>query len=105
MRTLDYTAPCLEGEDGQRIARLVRHLAARLEDFGPGGPEVVSANQSTGVVLARFPGHRLEEVADGLERRGILAAREGETAAFYLNGSHRFEDLDRLWGCLYDILG
>ena len=26
-----------------RVARLTRHLKARLEDFGPGGPEVVQA--------------------------------------------------------------
>ena len=27
-----------------RVARLTRHLKARLEDFGPGGPEVVQAD-------------------------------------------------------------
>mgnify|MGYP003373825908 CR=1 FL=1 len=39
-----------------RVARLTRHLKARLEDFGPGGPEVVQADQATGTVRFRVPG-------------------------------------------------
>ena len=33
-----------------RVARLTRHLKARLEDFGPGGPEVVQADQALSLI-------------------------------------------------------
>ena len=69
-----------------RVARLTRHLKARLEDFGPGGPEVVQADQATGTVRFRVPG-----------KDGLAVCRLGPDTPF--------EGLDRLWGCLFELVG
>ena len=112
MRTVDLTQaacaaqdPARTAQDPARTARLTRHLKARLEDFGPGGPEVVDADQGAGTVTARFPGHDTAQVLRELEERwGVRAAREGELALFRLSQAVSFEDLDYVWGCLFDIL-
>lgn len=89
-----------------RVARLTRHLAARLRDFGPGGPEVLCADQEAGRVEARFPGHDAETVLSQLEQRwGVSVDREGDRAVFRLSPLTRFEDLDYVWGCLFELLG
>lgn len=88
----------------ERTARLVRHLAARLRDFGPGGPEVLSSDQDAGFVTARFPSHDVRTVLERLEQRGVCAALEGDRAVFHLSPAVRFEDLDYVWGCLFEIL-
>lgn len=87
-----------------RLARLTGHLQARLLDFGPGGPEIASFDPDRGLVSARFPGHPVQEVLDSLSARGITAAREQDPAQFWLDPTGRFEDLDYLWGCLFEIL-
>ena len=103
MRHVDLTQ-C--GQPSERTARLTRHLKARLEDFGPGGPEVLAADQEAGAVTARFPGHETAQVLRRLEGEcGVLAAQSGEAAVFRLSPSVRFEDLDYVWGCLFDLLG
>ena len=105
MRTVDLTQAACAAQDPARTARLTRHLKARLEDFGPGGPEVVDADQGAGTVTARFPGHDTAQVLRELEARwGVRAAREGELALFRLSQAVSFEDLDYAWGCLFDIL-
>lgn len=86
------------------VARLTRHLEARLLDFAPGGPEVLSADQARGVIRARFPGHDTEEVLDSLAAQGILAELEGDSAVFTLSADVPFEALDRVWGCLNVLL-
>ena len=61
--------------DPARLARLVRHCKARMEDFGPGGPQVQSADQSTGRVTLRFPGRALDGVLSDRGRSRRLSAR------------------------------
>ena len=104
MRTVDLRHPCPQPGQEARTARLTRHLEARLLDFAPGGPEVLSADQAAGLVLARFPGRDTAGVLAELAARGVLALPEGEGAAFLLSPGTAFEDLDYLWGCLNDIL-
>ena len=104
MRELDLTLPAVPGENDLRTAWLTKHLTARLMDFGPGGPEVVSSLPEVGKVLARFPGHDTGAVVAQLGEMGITLSREGDCAAFYLRPHIRFEDLDHLWGCLFEIL-
>lgn len=87
-----------------RLARLTRHLAARLADFGPGGPQVDRADQEVGLVAARFPGHDVRLLSRGLERFGIRALPSGEQILFYPAPDTRFEELDYLWGCLFELL-
>ena len=106
-RTLDLRgpfpapAPCQQ----ERLARLTRHLKARLEDFAPGGPEVVEANQHTGTVTARLPSCPAAEAAARLEREfGVLAGLEGDCLRFSLSPCVPFEQLDYLWGCLFELL-
>lgn len=87
-----------------RLARLTRHLQARLQDFGPGGPQVLSADQGLGRVEVRFPGHDTGQVLRRLEELGVSGFQEGETAVFRLAPDTSFEDLDYLWGCLFTVL-
>ena len=87
-----------------RLARLTRHLAARLEDFGPGGPQVVLCDQGRGLVAARFPGRDAAFVVAGLQQFGFFPAREGELIRFYLVPDCPFEALDALWGYLFSLL-
>ena len=82
-----------------RVARLTRHLKARLEDFGPGGPEVVQADQATGTVRFRVPGQQLGE------RWNIQIQVEDGLAVCRLGPDTAFEGLDRLWGCLFELVG
>ncbi len=102
MRHIDLTQPA--PEPSPRLARLTRHLAARLADFGPGGPQVVLCDQSRGFVAARFPGHETAQVLQGLAGFGVAAVQDGELARFWLRPDGRFEDLDYLWGCLFALL-
>ncbi|MGI5962770.1 MAG: hypothetical protein ACOX7N_03520 [Lawsonibacter sp.] len=87
-----------------RLARLTRHLNARLLDFGPGGPQISSSDEDTGRVAVRFPGHDTQQVRKDLATRRIFTAQEDDCAVFFLAPNTQFEDLDYLWGCLYDIL-
>ena len=105
MRIVDCTAPRPAQGQEERLARLTRHLEARLRDFGPGGPEVLETDQQAGFVAARFPGHSTGEVVERLTREcGVSAALKGDRAVFHLHPGIRFEDLDYLWGCLFDLL-
>lgn len=106
MRQVDLTKAAGGSRDPARVARLTRHLKARLEDFGPSGPQVVSADEEAGAVTARFPGRDTAQVLRHLEEQcGVRAVQEGELALFRLSPQVRFEDLDYAWGCLFDILG
>ena len=83
MRQIDLTHSNRAPGSEARVARLTRHLRARLLDFGPGGPEVLSADEAAGTVRARL---------------------DGDCALFLLSPDTRFEDLDYLWGSLFDLL-
>lgn len=102
--TLDRPTPCPQ-DLRPRLARLTRHLQARLLDFGPGGPQVCSADQEQGRVEAAFPGHDTAQVRSVLASYGIQTAQAENRAVFFLAPHTRFEDLDYLWGCLFAILG
>ena len=102
MRTVRMDTP-RTGEGGPRLARLTRHWRARLEDFGPGGPRVLLADQERGQVLAAFPGHDADSLRARLEKRGVYARQEGENLRFFLTPELSFEDLDYAWGCLNEI--
>ncbi len=105
MRTVDLHIPCQDVDDSRRLAALTRHLNARLLDFGPGGPEVVSFDEDHGLVKARFPGHDTAKLLHGLSHScGVQVAQEANLALFYLNENTQFEDLDYVWGCLFDLL-
>lgn len=105
MRRVDLKTAHLPQGQEDRVARLVRHLDARLKDFGPGGPEVLESDQSQGFVSARFPGHDTKSVLKLLEKdHGVVAALDGDRVIFFLSPDIRFEDLDYVWGCLFDLL-
>ena len=87
-------------------ARQVRHLEARLRDFGPDGPEVLEADQASGTIFARFPGRSTESVVARLERdHGHFGGPGGGIGrSFDLSPQVSFEALDYVWGCLFQIL-
>ena len=93
-------------EQASRVARLTRHLKARLEDFGPGGPEVVQADQERGVVCFRIPGKDSFWLQTQLrERWNIQIDTEDGLAVCRLVPEVAFEQLDRFWGCLFELVG
>lgn len=93
-------------DQAPRVARLTRHLKARLEDFGPGGPEVVQADQEHGVVRFRVPGKDSAWLQGQLrERWNIQIQVEDGLAVCRLGPEIAFEQLDRLWGCLFELVG
>ncbi|MGE4276609.1 MAG: hypothetical protein AB7E30_05445 [Lawsonibacter sp.] len=105
MRTVNFTSPLPAEERTSRTARLVRHLEARLNDFGPGGPEVLETDPVRGFVSVRFPGHDPESVLSQLStQHGVSAVLEGDCVVFYLSPTISFEDLDYTWGCLFELL-
>lgn len=104
MRIIPLQTPCTNCEQPELLAWLVRHLDARLHDFGPGGPEVLLADQTAGLVAVRFPGHDTGAILSALSQQGITAAQDGDRALFWLSPDIPFENLDRLWGCLFDVL-
>ena len=70
MRRVDLARPGAPSGDRARVARLTRHLKARLErDWG------------------------------------VTVLQDGEDAVFRLAPSVRFEDLDYVWGALFEVLG
>lgn len=93
-------------EQASRVARLTRHLKARLEDFGPGGPEVIQADQESGVVRFRIPGKDSVWLQGQLgERWNIRISVEDGLAVCRLGADIAFEQLDRFWGCLFELVG
>lgn len=105
MKYVDLKTPRPAAGQEALVARLVRHLEARLKDFGPGGPEVLQADQENGLVAARFPCHDPSQVLARLEQEhGILAVTDHDSAVFRLSPDTRFEDLDYVWGCLFELL-
>ena len=106
MRAVDLSRPAPRPGDPARLARLTRHLAARLQDFGPGGPELRCADQARGLVRARFSGRSPRALAEALGRDfGVLVRAEGDDLVFQLTPEIPFEDLDYVWGCLFQVLG
>lgn len=103
MRTVHFDCPAREVGD-PRLARLTRHWKARLEDFGPGGPQVVLVDEERGTILARLPDCNTAAVLGKLEAYGVWALQEGELLRFFLRPGMAFEDLDYAWGCLNDLL-
>ena len=103
MRTVQFDIPARQSGT-PRLARLTRHWNARLEDFGPGGPQVLAADQERGEVLDRFPGHETKAVLNGLRDMGVSARREGDNARFFLRPDIRCEELDYAGGCLFELL-
>ena len=102
MRTVNLASFAPSKGDPARLARLTRHL----QDFGPGGPEVRSADQGSGLIRARVSGRSPKALAEALEHRfGILVWTEGEDVVFQLTPEIPFEDLDYVWGCLFQVLG
>lgn len=105
MRQIPLDRPAPPEADPARLGRLTRHLKARLLDFGPGGPEVLAADEKAGLVSVRFPGGDAAAVARALkENFGVSAALNGERLDFHLAGDTRFEDLDYVWGSLFELL-
>lgn len=101
MTELRLDRPC--AVSSPRLARLTRHLEARLLDFGPGGPQVTGRDERRGWVSARFPGRDSGQVRAALAELGVHTAQEGEDVLFFLSDSLSFESLDALWGLLFEL--
>ena len=105
MRQVDLKYPRPATGQEALLARLTRHMDARLHDIDVNWPEVLEAEQSTGTVLVRFPGRDLEQVLNTLETgSGISLGRSGDCALFRLSPDVPFEDLDYVWGELFNLL-
>ncbi len=104
MRTVSLDKKAGTPAQPERLARLTRHLCARLLDLGAASPELERVSQEEGSLTARFPGRRAEELAQRLREHGVLCTGEGERVCFHIPEELPFEDLDYVWGCLFQIL-
>lgn len=104
MRQVDLKHPRPAAGQEALLARLTRHLDARLHDIDINWPEVLKVDQSAGTILVRFPGRDLRQVLDVLHSSGIAVDQEGDCALFHLSPDVPFEDLDYVWGELFNLL-
>ena len=105
MRQVDLKHPRPAAGAEEQLARPTRHLDARLHDLDVGWPEVISADQQTGAIRVRFPGRDVQTVLDTLEHNShIYADREGDCVLFRLSPDIPFEDLDYVWGALFELM-
>lgn len=105
MRQIDLTHPNRVPGSEARVARLTRHLRARLLDFGPGGPEVLSADEAAGAVRARFPGHDAAKILDRLGRlSGVSAPAWTGLRPVPSVPGHSFRGPGLSVGSLFDLL-
>ena len=88
------------------IARLARHLSARLEELESACVLVRGwASAADGRVEARFPGRDAVVLRDRLAACPVVCrAGAGDTLVFWLTADTPFEALDTVWGLLYESL-
>lgn len=103
---LMYQTPAPQKEleaQGEKIAKLTRHLKARLEEF-----ECITLSiccEETGCIKAQFQGYDPVAVAEGLyEFRKIKVVVEEDGLVFYLRGDQPHEHIDTVWGGLFTTL-
>jgi len=102
MRHIDLSQP--QSIHTPRQARLTRHLNGRLHDLAANWPEVVLCDQAQGVVQVRFPGWDTAKLLSELNARGVLAEERDGCLVFHLPPDLAFEDLDRVWGTLFELI-
>lgn len=96
----NYKIPAPQGERGEEIGGLVRHLKARLEEFDCVTLEQCS--QETGEIQVQFQGFTPKEIALALAKLpGIDVAIGENTLGFFLQKSHSHAMNDSIWGGLY----
>ena len=105
MRAVDFTRLCPAPSDPERRAALTRHLNARLLDFAPGGPEVLLCDPESGLLRVRLPNRSPHQAAAALSAEyHIQTIPASDYIELYLNETIPFEDLDYVWGCLFQLL-
>ena len=104
MNNIDLKRPAPNTDDPVLIARLTRHLDARLHDLAEDWPHVLSADQQEGVIRVRFPGRSASDVARQLESGGISVGLEDDLVVFNLSARVSFEELDHVWGALFELM-
>lgn len=105
MRTVDFTRLCPASSDPERRAALTRHLNARLLDFDPGGPEVLLCDPESGLLRFCLPDLSPYRASAALSTNyQIQTIPAFDYIELYLNESIQFEDLDYVWGCLFQLL-
>lgn len=82
------------------------HLAARAPGLRPrAGRSSSPPTKKTGQVRARFPGHDADDIRRQLETRfGVRTRLDGDGLRFQLSPHIAFEELDYVWGCLFELL-
>ena len=104
MRTVNFLKQERQEEQLESIAWRTRHLYARLQDFGEGGPVVTDWSQEQGKLSVSIPNHSAIQMQQALKQYGITCPVEQEKLVFYLSEQIAFEDLDFVWGVLFQIL-
>lgn len=104
IRVVDLSISPAYPKNSEHLARLVRHLQERLKDLGPNGPSL-SPCQESGRITALFPSYSSAELAENLAQRfGVLVQAAENEVIFNLSPDLPFEDLDYVWGCLFQLL-
>lgn len=105
MNPFDFTTPAPEEEQSPRLAQLTRHLSARLGEFF--ALTITRADQKAGTLTITHQGGNQPQtkLANQLASHFQVLTVEEEGITFHLRVRHQFEDIDRLWGCFFSLLG
>lgn len=104
MKTVDFWKHEKQNISVEPIAWRTRHLYARLQDFGESGPVITDWSQEQGKISVAFPSHSVAYIQQTLQTYGIACPIEQGCLVFYLSEDIAFEDLDYVWGVLFQIL-
>lgn len=89
---------------GGNLPRLVRHLSARLGEFGADYLAILATDHEGGSVTVSSPKFSAEDLHSMLNKRGVSTQLDGNSLIFYVTNNHQFEEIDTLWGVLYSML-
>ena len=105
MSRLELSRPafCLDGEERERVRRLARHLHARMAELEEDGLEIRAFREEEGLVAIAVP--EQENLAGRLRwEHGVHGAVKDGSVELWVTPATAFEDLDSVWGAVYEIL-
>ncbi len=106
MNPFDFSTPAPASHHSPRLAQLTRHLSARLGEFY--ALTITQADQTTGTLTIRHQDGPKATQALGQNLAShfqVITHSQGDGLTFYLQARHQFEDIDRLWGCFFGLMG
>lgn len=106
MRRVDLARPGAPSGDRARVARPDPALEGRLEDFGPGGPQVTGWMRRPAPLPPASPARTPAGCWTGWSGTGVSPSfRMGRTPCSALPPLSGLRTWDYVWGALFEVLG